>query len=151
MADLQAIHDMAEVVFRETYRDILSPGQMEYMMEWMYSLPNLERQLREGHVYFIARGQGYVSVQKEAEGLYHLQKIYVMPSAQKTGLGKRLMETALAYVKADAGHARVELNVNRENPALGFYRHFGFRVLRQGDFPIGNGYYMNDYIMGIEV
>ena len=41
-ADLPAIHDMAQVVFRETYKTILSPGQMEYMMDWMYSIPNLE-------------------------------------------------------------------------------------------------------------
>ena len=32
-ADIQLIHDMAQVVFRNTYRDILSPEQMEYMME----------------------------------------------------------------------------------------------------------------------
>ncbi len=43
--DLPAIHDMAEVVFRQTYKDIISPEQMEYMMEMMYSMPNLERQL----------------------------------------------------------------------------------------------------------
>ena len=52
--DLPLIHDMADVVFRHTYKDILSPEQMEYMMEWMYSLPNLERQLLEGHTYYIA-------------------------------------------------------------------------------------------------
>ena len=25
------------------------------------------------------------------------------------------------------------------------------RRLREGDFPIGDGYYMNDYIMGLEI
>jgi hypothetical protein len=25
------------------------------------------------------------------------------------------------------------------------------RKLREGDFPIGNGYYMNDYIMGLDI
>ena len=64
--DLQSVHDMAEVVFRHTYRDILSPEQMEYMMDWMYSLPNLIRQLEDGHEYFIALREGlpcgYVSV-----------------------------------------------------------------------------------------
>ena len=153
--DLATIHNMADVVFRETYRTILSPEQMDYMMDWMYSLTSLERQLQEGHVYYIAwdgdKPQGYVSVQKEREGLYHLQKIYVMPSAQKTGLGRLLMERALKHVKDEAGHAAVELNVNRENPALGFYKHVGFKIVRQGDFPIGRGFYMNDYIMGIEV
>lgn len=51
---LQTIHEMAEVVFRETYKMILSPEQMDYMMEWMYSLPNLAKQVAQGHTYYIA-------------------------------------------------------------------------------------------------
>lgn len=43
------------------------------------------------------------------------------------------------------------LNVNRNNKALHFYEHKGMKKLREGDFPIGNGYYMNDYIMGLEL
>jgi hypothetical protein len=50
--DLQTIHDMAQVVFRHTYRDILSPEQMEYMMDMMYSMPNLHKQLDEGYHYY---------------------------------------------------------------------------------------------------
>ncbi len=45
----------------------------------------------------------------------------------------------------------MELNVNRNNPALGFYEHMGMKKVREGDFPIGNGYYMNDYIMGLDI
>lgn len=45
----------------------------------------------------------------------------------------------------------VELNVNRNNQAVGFYRHLGMEILRQGDFHIGNGFYMNDYIMGLNL
>jgi len=45
----------------------------------------------------------------------------------------------------------MELNVNRNNKALHFYEHKGMKKLREGDFPIGNGYYMNDYIMGLEL
>lgn len=160
--ELQTIHDMAEVVFRDTYRTILSPEQMEYMMEWMYSLPNLENQVDRGHVYYIAwdgdEPLGYVSVRKDsvdADGIevWHLEKIYVMPLAQGTGLGLMLLEKAKQHVRDNKpGHkARIELNVNRNNPAVGFYRKQGLTILRQGDFPIGNGFYMNDYIMGIEV
>ena len=60
--DLQTIHDMAQVVFRHTYRDILSLEQMEYMMDMMYSLPNLQAQLDEGHHYYIA----YMSPDQES-------------------------------------------------------------------------------------
>ena len=160
--DLQTIHDMAEVVFRQTYRTILSAEQMEYMMEWMYSLPNLEKQVSQGHTYYIAwaddEPQGYVSVRKDsvdADGteVWHLEKIYVMPSAQGTGLGHRLLETAKQHVRDNkvSVKARIELNVNRNNPAVGFYRNQGLSILRQGDFPIGNGFYMNDYIMGTDI
>ena len=163
--DMMCIHDMAEIVFRHTYCDMLSAEQIDYMMEWMYSAESLRRQLDEGHVYYIALRDGvpcgYVSVQPDGladDGLplFHLQKIYVLPSEQGTGLGRVLLETVLEHVRDCVGAggpegAVIELNVNRNNPAIGFYHRFGFQILRQGDFPIGNGYYMNDYIMGLEV
>ena len=37
-----------------------------------------------------------------------------------------------------------------DNPALHFYQHMGLKILRRGDFHVGNGYYMNDYILGYE-
>lgn len=157
--DLPVIHDMAQIVFRHTYFDILSPQQMEYMMEWMYSLPNLHKQLSEGHVYFIAyisgRPCGYMSIQKEGidSGImvFHLQKIYVMPSEQGKGVGKLLFNQAVDYVTNSFLPSRIELNVNRNNNAVGFYRHIGMRILREGDFHIGEGFYMNDYIMGLDI
>ncbi|MBO7603707.1 MAG: GNAT family N-acetyltransferase [Bacteroidales bacterium] len=162
MEDLPLIHNMAEVVFRHTYRDILSGEQMEYMMDWMYSLPNLERQLKEGHSYYVAdidgEPAGYVSIQSpETPGgsplVFHLQKIYVMPGMQGQGLGLLLLEKAKEHVRSLTGGApcRIELNVNRGNKAVGFYERMGFRILRQGDFPIGGGFYMNDYIMGLDI
>jgi len=160
--DIGLIGQLADVCFRHTYRYILSAEQLEYMMDWMYSAESLRRQMTtEGHVYFIGEVDGepvgYVSVQPEGTAedglpLWHLQKIYVLPERQAGGVGKRLFLHALDHVRQMAGGpCRVELNVNRNNKALGFYEHLGMRKLRQGDFDIGNGYFMNDYIMGIEV
>lgn len=162
VGDLMCIHEMAEVVFRHTYRDILSPEQMEYMMDWMYSPSGLQKQVDDGHVYYIALRDaipcGYVSVQPDglAESgrlLFHLQKIYVLPSEQGRGVGRMLFDRALSHIRSAAsGHpAMLELNVNRNNPSIGFYQRLGLSILRQGDFHIGNGFYMNDYIMGCEV
>lgn len=160
--DLQTIHDMAQVVFRHTYREILSPDQMEYMMDMMYSMPNLVQQLHDGHHYYIAYADGvpngYVSVQydgADGEGIevFHLHKIYVMPEAQGKGIGIRLFDTVVGHVQdaASGVPARIELNVNKYNKAVDFYRHLGMRVLVEEDFPIGNGYYKTDYIMGLDV
>ena len=159
---IMQIHDMAEIVFRHTYRDLLSSDQMEYMMEWMNSPMNLHKQMSEGHVYYIAFNDdepcGYVSVQQDGineDGRlrYHLQKIYVLPSRQGSGLGRMLFETAVAHIRSEASGrpALLELNVNRNNPSIEFYRHLVLKILRQGDFHIGRGFYMNDYIMGSDI
>lgn len=155
--DIPTIRQMASVVFPATYKEILTPEQLDYMMEWMYSEENLRKQMEEeGHIYFIAyeecEAAGYVSIQQESADVFHLQKIYVLPYFQKYHLGKLLFEQAIRAIKQmHPGDCRMELNVNRHNKALGFYEHMGMQKLREGDFPIGNGFYMNDYIMGLDI
>ena len=155
-ADCALIQKLAQQIFPVTYKDILTPEQTDYMMEWMYSLDNIRKQMEEeGHVYFLAyeecEAAGYVSVQQQGEDLFHLQKIYVLPYYQGAHCGSFLFREAIKYIKeVHPGPCLMELNVNRNNKALQFYEHMGMRKLREGDFPIGNGYYMNDYIMGLE-
>ena len=117
--DCPLIRRMAEEAFPATYREILTPAQLDYMMEWMYSDASLREQFRAGHVWFIA---------------------------------SFLFRHAVEYIRSvQPAPCLMELNVNRRNPALHFYERMGMRRLREGDFPIGGGYYMNDYIMGLEI
>lgn len=154
--DIDLIRRLAGEAFPATYRELLTPGQLDYMMEWMYSETSLRRQLAEGHRYFIAETDGepcgYLSVEQQGPDLFHLQKIYVLPRYQGIGAGAALFRHAVAYIRrVHPGRCLMELNVNRQNRALHFYEHMGMRRLREGDFPIGEGYYMNDYIMGLEI
>lgn len=149
---------MAQAVFPATYAAILSPEQLDYMMEWMYSAESLHKQMEEeGHTYYIAyrddgEPAGYVSIQPEGAHLFHLQKIYVLPRFQGCSLGKLLFRQAMAAIKElHPEPCEMRLNVNRHNKALHFYEHMGMKKVDEGDFPIGNGYYMNDYIMGMEI
>ena len=157
---IPVIRMLADVAFRHTYRDILSPKQIEYMMDWMYSEESLLRQIvQDGHQFFIAsiddKPVGYVSVScdEPADGLdvFHLQKLYVLPAYQGQGIGGRLFHTVLDYLnEIHPQPCRLVLNVNRNNKAFGFYKKMGMSILRQGDFPIGNDYYMNDYILYLD-
>ncbi|MBQ7423097.1 MAG: GNAT family N-acetyltransferase [Prevotella sp.] len=155
--DCPLIHEMAWKTFPETYKDIITPEQCDYMMEWMYSLENLQKQMtEERHVYLLAYDDnepvGYVSVEPQAEDLFHLQKIYVLPEHQGKHAGAFLFHSAVDYIKnVHPSPCRMELNVNRNNPAVAFYEHMGMHKSRSGDFPIGNGFYMNDYIMAIDL
>ena len=77
---------------------------------------------------------------------YKLHKIYVDPALQGTGAGKRLLDYVLQDIKP-FGARNLELNVNRHNTAIGFYRKHGFEVISTEDIPIGDGYFMNDFVM----
>ena len=154
--DCELIRAMAQKSFPATYASILTREQISYMMEMMYSADAVRCQFDDGHRYFIAfyDGEpcGYVSIQQQGADLFHLHKIYVVPEFQGRKVGGTLFDEAVKRVKEmHPGHCRIELNVNRFNKALGFYEHKGMRRLREGDFPIGNGYFMNDYIMGLEI
>ena len=157
LEDLPLIHEMAKIVFPHTYAEILSPEQLDYMMEWMYSLPNLHKQVtEEHHIYYLAYEEeqpvGYVSIQPEGKDVFHLQKIYVLPDQQGKHYGKALFQKAIEAIKElHPVSCQMRLNVNRNNKALRFYEHMGMRKVDEGDFPIGNGYYMNDYIMGLDI
>lgn len=155
-SEIPLIRTLAAEAFPATYREILTPAQLDYMMEWMYSEASLREQFRAGHAWFLVAADGeaagYVSVERQGERLFHLQKIYLLPRYQGLGLGERLFRQAVAYVRETSpGPCRMELNVNRHNRALHFYERMGMRLLREGDFPIGEGFYMNDYIMGLEI
>lgn len=155
--DIATIRTLAETAFPATYAEILTPGQLDYMMEWMYAPQSLMRQMTaEGHVFFIAsldgRPCGYVSVRQDTADTFHLEKIYVLPDCQGRGAGDFLFRAAVAHVKRmHPSPCRLELNVNRHNRARGFYERLGMKCLREGDFPIGHGFFMNDYIMGMEI
>ena len=155
--DIALIHQMAWVVFPHTYHIILTPEQIDYMMEWMYSEKSLQKQMEEdGHIYYLAFKEdepaGYLSIQPEGEHVFHLQKIYVLPSFQGMNLGKLLFEQAIKGIKElHPAPCQMRLNVNRQNKALTFYEKMGMKKVDEGDFPIGNGFYMNDYIMGLDI
>ena len=71
-----------------------------------------------------------------------------MPGDEAGCDGHRLLPRARA-VETDArraGARRVELNVNRANPAHHFYRRCGYRVQQVVDIPLGP-FWLNDYVM----
>lgn len=153
VADIALIRQLASHTWGHTYGDILSPEQLEWMFEWMYSPESLRRQMEEEQQrFFIARYDdrpcGYISVERQQSDLFHFQKIYVHPDYHGHGIGKALIEKGIDYIRSlNTLPCHIELNVNRQNKAVGFYKRMGFSIASEGDFDIGHGYFMNDYIM----
>ena len=148
--DIPAIHSLAHAIWPITYKDILSPGQLRYMMELIYGEESLNKQFDLGHHFLIAEENknqlAFASYNMLKPEVYKLQKLYVLPSAQGRGIGKLLINHIIENIRAE-GVTSLLLNVNRDNKAKQVYEHLGFGVIGEEDIDIGEGYFMNDYIM----
>jgi GNAT superfamily N-acetyltransferase len=82
----------------------------------------------------------------EGSKAHKLNKIYVLPSAQGTGAGKALLNKSIEVAKA-AGSSSLFLQVNKLNTAYSFYLKHGFIKEAEFKFDIGNGFFMDDYVM----
>ncbi len=152
--DIDMIHTMAVESFTDTYKDIVSAEQNEYMLDMMYSHKNLHKQLDEGHIYYIMSDQsgvvGYGSIEPHGPKLYHLQKLYLLSEHKGKGYGAILFGHLLSEIKrlCGEGPCRVELNVNKYNKARGFYARQGMKIAEQGDYLIeGTNFIRPDLIL----
>jgi len=173
--DLPVIRDLAHAIWPTAYGSILSPAQLAYMLDLIYSLPALERQMDEGQRFLLLESEGAAagfagfgplpaggsgtlpaggsgilpsadSGPSSPSGTYKLHKLYVLPTEHGKGRGRLLLEQVIEICRALEASTLL-LNVNRNNKARHFYERMGFRVVREEDIPIGQRYYMNDYIM----
>ena len=148
--DIPFIRDIALKTWPVAYGAILSKKQLDYMLGKMYSREALENQMKDHHYFFLAllnyKAVGFAAFSKIEEGIYKLQKLYVLPDIQNKGAGLALLKTVESTAKSMGGE-RLCLNVNRNNIAKTFYEKNDFTIIDEEDIDIGSGYFMNDYLM----
>jgi GNAT superfamily N-acetyltransferase len=149
--DISLINGIASVVWPATYSNMMSGEQLNYMFDMMYSPDAIRTQMTEKkHNYFILFdddvAKGYLSVHIVENTILYIEKIYVLPTAQGKGYGAMLIDKAKELAETLSLNS-LRLNVNRENKSRYFYEHLGFEIISQRDLHIGQGFYMNDYIM----
>jgi ribosomal protein S18 acetylase RimI-like enzyme len=147
------IQQIAQATWPVTFGNILSPTQIAYMLEMMYSTSALVNQTTvKKHVFLLAEENGahlgYLSYELNYKGLSKtkIHKIYIHPSAQGKGIGKLLIKKAEDIARENQ-NAILSLNVNRDNKAVKFYEGQGFAITGKEDIDIGEGFLMEDYIM----
>ncbi len=150
--DLPIIRTLAEETWPSAYGDIISQEQITFMLDKMYNQGELREQLLHGHHFIVASelkedvGFAGFSVINSETRTFKLHKLYVLPKMHGKGVGKVLMNEVVSQVKAQGGEF-LQLNVNRANKAANFYEKAGFKIKETVDLDIGNGFYMNDYLM----
>ena len=153
-ADIPVIRELAYKIWPGTYQAILGLEQVDYMLDLLYSEKTLRKQMEQQVEFIVASDNedpvGFASFSSTHPDVYKLHKIYVLPSQQGKGTGRMMVD----YVKqqaASSGAKFLQLNVNRYNNARHFYEKLGFAVIREEDIDIGNGFFMNDYVMQLNL
>jgi GNAT superfamily N-acetyltransferase len=151
--DLPIVQRLAHVIWHAHYPGIITEEQIDYMLARGYALDALA-----GFLGGPDRGLELAVMDGESAGFAawkmtddtaeaKLDKLYVLPSRQRHGLGglliHRVVERALA-----AGATTLILNVNKQNAqAIRAYERHGFAMREAVVNDIGNGFVMDDYVM----
>ena len=152
-SDITAINHLAHETWWPTYTDVIPDDQIKFMLEDMYSEKALKTQIESGITFLIAEREDKAvafaaySPSDPENHIFKLQKLYVLPSEQGMGTGKKLISEVSKMARKSHGKV-LELNVNRNNPAFEFYKKLGFEVYKSVDIPYNN-YVLNDYVMRI--
>lgn len=151
LPDLETVARLAHGIWMEHYPAIIGKEQTEYMLQKMYNPQALQAQWEQGHrFYFWYEGNapvGFASIDAGAGSHGFLAKFYLQSAYRGRGIASQF----LAYLEERLREAvlpAVQLTVNRQNiGAINFYFKSGFKIIRCADFDIGNGYFMNDFVM----
>lgn len=149
---LSIIHQLANDIWHIAYKDIISESQIQYMLNMMYSIDSLEKQLDSNQVFLLVQKDdtfiGYASYETNFEKSFKtkIHKLYVLPQIQGTGIGKLLIDEISLKAKSNHQSALI-LNVNKYNKAVDFYKKMGFVISFETVIDIGNSYIMDDYVM----
>jgi diamine N-acetyltransferase len=150
IADIRLIRELTFKVWPQTYAAIISQQQINYMLEMMYSEASLKKQMDEGCRFIMVFDEkepvGFAAYQEIKPGSWKLHKIYILTTQQGKGTGKFVIDHIVKEIQKQ-GATALQLQVNRHNKAHSFYEKIGFTVIEEADFEIGNGYFMNDYVM----
>ena len=151
-SDIGVVQALADHVWRSHYPGIISSEQIDYMLEHGYAREALLRYVDAADAGLAlaridAEPVAFVAWQQSGTDAMKLEKLYVAPAHHGKGVGRALIEHVVAAARR-AGCREVTLNVNRNNgSSIRAYEHCGFAIRESGDFPIGNGFLMEDYIM----
>ena len=154
--DLKIVKSIAQRTWPDTFGEILSPEQIDYMLNLLYDLALLEKQITQGHTFLLAdeggEKLGFTGIEiNQKPGKTKIHKIYILPTAQGKGVGKKLIN-AIKEIALRNEQSSLLLNVNKYNQgAIDFYEYLGFVNIKSEIIDIGNGYVMDDYVFELKL
>lgn len=149
-SEIQKLAVLASAIWHEAFSEILSPEQINYMIEKFQSFGAIKTAIdKDNYEYFFISDEtgisGYTGIQQKDDKLF-LSKIYIA----KEKRGQKLASKAFDFIETLARKRNLKsiwLTVNRFNThAVEVYKSKGFSIIRTQLTDIGNGFVMDDYV-----
>lgn len=148
------IPELANEIWNDTYTEIISKEQIEYMLNKMYEEKTILENIENGEHWEILKADnvpvGYIHYKAEENKVF-LSKIYLKQDEKYKGLGQLMLNHIIKFALQE-NKTSIYLTVNKENKkAIRFYKKNGFKNIREEKFDIGEGYIMDDFIFEKEL
>lgn len=147
-SDIPKIYNLALKIWNHHYVPIVGQEQVDYMLAKIYSTEDLTHQMSEKkHQFYLIEinkeVMGFLSVSGGEDMFIH--KFYIDQDVQGKGHGEATFRGLLGLYPSVKSFT---LTVNRSNyKSINFYFKLGFKIDHVADFDIGQGYFMNDFVM----
>ena len=146
---------LAKEIWEEYYPAIISQGQIAYMIDAFQSPAAIENQMKEGMQYYLVVNDGeeigYLAYTVEQGNKVFLSKIYIKREFRSKGNGRKVFEF-ITQQAINSWCKKIWLTVNKHNKAaIDIYLKTGFTIIESVKKDIGNGFYMDDYVMEYSV
>lgn len=155
--DIAPLCALAREIWLQHYPGIITVRQIEYMLAQRYVPDVIRSQLRAGQAWWDkleVRGElcGFASCEPGSTArTMKLDKLYVHQLVRGKGYGAAMIGH-LARAAREQGMETLYLQVNKNNHAsVAAYQRAGFAVARMVKVDIGNGFFMDDYVMEKDV
>ncbi len=151
VTNIRELAQLTSEIWHEYWVEILSPEQINYMVEKFQSEEAITKQIaEENYTYFYIEQDnniaGYIGLSKKENYLF-LSKLYIKKDFRHQGIGTQVFEFIKDFALKN-NYQRIILTVNKYNSnTIKAYNKWGFKEIDSVVTDIGNGFVMDDYIM----
>ena len=153
--DFRQLEPFAASIWEQHYTPIIGADQVAFMLNKYQSAKAMSDQFSAGYKYAVVicgdQKAGYFAYDSKAEKEVFISKLYIHKDFRRRGLGRRILD----FISNEArvlGCTAMTLSVNKDNSnSIQFYIAYGFQTIKAQKVAIGEGFYMDDYVMSCPV
>ena len=153
--DFEELEPFAASIWEQHYVPIIGANQVAFMLNKYQSAKAMFDQFSKGYKYALVifgdQKVGYFAYDVIDEKEVFISKLYIHQDFRRRGLGKRVLDFIAKETQALRCTA-MTLSVNKDNSdSIRFYISYGFQTIKAQKVAIGEGFYMDDYVMSCPV